>query len=240
MADEKHFRKTRYNRDGWWKKQEDGQPIPDYVASCGRGFRTRLWAAHHILPETSIRHSAENVEDPKYLTNVQWITPWNINNSENMIGLPHVWAYQFLYAGTSTFTSIAGKYPNWTRYLNNEYTKKLRDAWQRAIKSASPEPYPIHIPTSWGHAVYNDKVKTDIEKHVWDKLNAKKKQHDVDAEKVAAAMVAREKFWYGKLEARKAPSPPSKELWDKVITSRDKAALKPFTMHDVASHPLFG
>ncbi|HYO73768.1 MAG TPA: hypothetical protein VEU33_47655, partial [Archangium sp.] len=75
------------------KRESQLEKEPGYRNNCTTGTLTGLWEAHHILTLDSMRkRTADYPNSPpdlaKYLANCLRVTPWNINNSDNLSGLP--------------------------------------------------------------------------------------------------------------------------------------------------------
>ena len=96
----KHFRPRNENRAGYFTKEGDN-PTQNYNTICDNkkskgGYLGPKHEAHHILPGHSFVQSLNDINDSDkltYIENVKWVTPWNINNENNLMGLPDVLAY---------------------------------------------------------------------------------------------------------------------------------------------------
>ena len=58
-----------------------------YRANCTAGFCKGFWEAHHI----TCNHAVEGrviEKNKEYVEDCLWITDWNLNDSDNLIGLP--------------------------------------------------------------------------------------------------------------------------------------------------------
>jgi hypothetical protein len=83
----KHIAKTR-------QRKVVTERVSGYPARCTTGFRREgYWQAHHIVCVSSV--GKRRVDYPKeppeladYLEACLWVTPWDINDGKNLIGLP--------------------------------------------------------------------------------------------------------------------------------------------------------
>jgi hypothetical protein len=242
-----HIDKRKADRNGYFLKDEEGMPEKDYTKTCTRGFKGGGYNAHHILPQTAIKRSVNELKPRsrrRYITDVQYITKWNINNESNMIGLPHFRSYLFYYQYQDGELDEAnpklkkdGEIAKVKRYINtfNKWAKETRKGWLEAFAGQNPETYPIHLPVSWGHTDYNVEVKTKIQVQIWENLDEKQKAHDLDAQTVATELKTLSKHYYGKLRNRKDAI---RENWDKRYDRKNKDWYKPFTMVDITESPL--
>lgn len=244
-----HLDRKKVKRQGWFQKKEKGMPDPNYRATCTSGFLGARWDAHHLLPQTSIEKAVGQFKDPKrkYLSDVQYITNWVINNGGNMLGMPQFASFLFYYqakegllAAQNPKLGTAGEGAKVKAYANtfNSVAKAARQKWLKDLPKQSPEGYPIHRPVNWGHTDYNDQVQADLKTKVWDPLDEKKKKHDVDAASVAGQLGGMSTSYRAKLKARGATTTHAR--WKKRYDKNDNAWFKPFTMTDVADNPLFG
>ncbi|HSP78555.1 MAG TPA: hypothetical protein VLQ93_08510, partial [Myxococcaceae bacterium] len=87
MSLAKHIQKTR-------KQESTLVPVRSYPKNCTSGFkREGYWQAHHILCLVSIGKRKDDYpptppELADYLEACLWVTPWDINAGDNLIGLP--------------------------------------------------------------------------------------------------------------------------------------------------------
>ena len=238
-----HLDKRTVKREGWFQKQKDAnKPKPNYIKECKaakKGYLGPRMEVHHILPQTSIEESVlECGKDIQYVTDVQYITPWNINSAVNLIGLPHYHAYDLYYQGRARLAAQvqSDKIKDLVSWFNS-FASASRSKWLRAVFNVSPEGYPIHNPVNWGHTVYNSKVKTDLTRQVWHQINDKKKKHEFDAKTVEGALNDLADVYKGKLEKRGAKA--SQKKWDQRVDRNNDDWHAPFTMADVPN-PIFG
>lgn len=238
-----HLDRRKVARKGWFEKtKDDGKPAhKNYKTSCKngkRGFLGPRHEAHHIIPQTAIEESiADSKKDQRYIADVQWITDWNINRPQNMIGLPTYHSYDQYYQGRARLVGPSGsdKAKELVDWFNSAFSLATRQRWLKAFVGGSPENYPIHNPVNWGHTAYNAKVKDDLKQLVWGPLNDKKKQHQLDAKTVEGELGNLETDWHDHLTGRGATN---QTLWDRRLDPTDNGWHKPFTMWDVPN-PLF-
>jgi len=234
-------------RKGWFEKGDKNinKPIPNYVSSCKKGKRGYLgprFEAHHIIPQTTIEESIrdsskDSTEKREYIRAVQYITEWNINHHDNMIGLPHYHAYDLYYQGRDKLSIEIGeeqekKLVAWF----NKFKDKSRKKWLSQINKISPEGYPIHNPVDWGHVQYNEEIKQGIKENIWDQINEQQKKHELDAKNVAGELNDYAKSICDYLKRRGADT--NKEKWDSRKNRNDNDWYIPFTMTDVPN-PIF-
>lgn len=241
MAKSKHIDRRKFKRKGWFAK-EGNKPIPKYRKECksaGNGYLGPRHEVHHVLPQTCIEQSVlESGKDLQYISEVQYITDWNINKSINLIGLPHYHSYDLYYQANERLTLQVGTERerdliSWF----NKFAKKSRKKWLSEVIRSPPEPYPIHNPVNWGHTQYNSEVIQEIKEHVWDGINDKKKEHEFDAKTVADVLNDLAKMNYDYLVKR--GSGVSQTKWNKRTNKKDDSWYEPFTMADV-NNPIFG
>jgi hypothetical protein len=246
-----HLDKRKIKRLGWFQKGKDAKPAhKNYRKSCegcGKGFHGPRGEAHHIVPQTSIEESKETYikgktppkEVARYVNDVQYITDWNINKPDNMMGLPTFHSYELFFQykdrldPNATGSSAGKKLIKWF----NKYSSKTRKKWLAEIAAgASPENNVIHNPVCWGHAIYNVKVKNYLLSQVWSKLDIAKAKHSVDAQKIQAAFNTASTTWHGALKGRGVGA--TRAAWSK--RKKGTKWYKPFTMADVNEDPLYG
>jgi hypothetical protein len=165
-----------------------------YRKNCKKGYQGGFNNAHHVVPCTSLSGSLmEYLEGkaPEYRLALAIFTVWNVNEEPNLVGLPEHRAYQIAFAAMDRRGIDAGK-PIW--YV------KLKSVWSSvAWRSKLTPKYPIHIPTSWGHVDYNEKVQTSLDE-VWTKLKVQHENHqpisapDLGSEIQTISNVYREKL----------------------------------------------
>jgi hypothetical protein len=237
-------------RQGWFQKaKDDGKPQhKSYRTSCkqgNRGYLGPLHEAHHILPQTSIEESvtasAKGALDRKrFLEDVQWLTPWNINQPDNMVGLPHYHAYDLYYQQKARLESKQGdaeKSLELVEWFNHAYKQDWAERWLKRFEfTGKPEGWPIHNPVSWGHTEYNERVKRELEREVWNPLEAGKANHQEHGANVRARLVRFSNDYFELLKARGAKA--TREKWDERHDPDNDDWHEPFTMADVPN-PLF-
>lgn len=235
-----HLDKRTVERKGWFQKVAN-DPRPDYHKECevgGRGYLGPRHEAHHILPQDSIEKSIqESGKDERYIRDVQYITDWNINHPENLIGLPHYHSYDLYYQGQTRLSAQVGeeqerKLIAWF----NKFELESRRRWLEELTGQPPK-LPIHNPINWGHLEYTAEVKQEIKKNVWDKINDKKKKHELDAKTIAKQLNSLAEMNYEYLVNR--GKGVSEEKWNRRSDPNDNGWYKPFTMADVYN-PIFG
>jgi hypothetical protein len=240
-----HFKKTAGNRQGYFMKGKPN-PTPGYKSlwdnnPSKKGFKGARTQVHHAVPQVSIDDATSQIKDrPKlnYIKNVKWVTPWNINNDSNLIGLPTIWSYMIAAENvkrlSQTENGIA-KLNALARTFNNLSNDVRSEAFRLWESGYSPGGYPIHNPTSWGHTEYNKLVATDVKTEVWEPLNEQSKKHQENPEQVDAQMRKLSKRWMGRLQNK---SGATVRKW--LIKNRTGEAkwYKPFLMADVKKSPL--
>lgn len=242
-----HLDRKKVKRQGWFDKEESGMPQRDYRASTSKGFKGTEWDAHHLIPATSLKKSAGEFkgEKKRYIDDVKYITPWVINKSGNMLGMPQFRSYLFYYQNQDAEIDDddpelrAENNAKVKRYVKtfNKYAQALRKKYGD-LRGKNPEGYPIHRPTSWGHTKYDKDVKGDLKTQVWDPLDEAKKEHETDAETVAGQLDAMSAFLKQVLEAQGQDT--SRARWDRRYDPNDTTWYQPFTMADTGKNPLFG
>ena len=238
-----HLDRRTFEQEGWFAKVGN-QPIKDYHKSCntgGRGYLGPRSEAHHIIPQESIDNSvAETPESWRYIGDVMYITPWNINHADNMVGLPTAHSYMQYYQG-KTKLSGAGMQARGKALVAwfNTYSLDTRRDWLEDFGNHNPENHPIHNPTCFGHKVYSAEVQQELLQQVWNELDEAAGDHETDAENVSEALNEVAEMNYDYLIDRGEGATESN--WNKAHSSpTNTAALKPFTMADVSANPIFG
>lgn len=243
-----HFRKTKKNRKGYFEKNEKGMPRRGYARLCkneGRGYVGAKHEAHHILPQDAFQQSLADVQendarmntDKKgYIEDCKHISPYNINNKNNLMGLPHLIAY-IIYFKDEGIGSHSGTIVKALKSFakDKRFTATTRKRYKAEMLRNSPEKHPIHQPVNWGHKEYTEEVAKEIKKYVWDKLNEKQKEHDVDAGKIAENLEGVENDNFDFLIERGRGA--TKNNWAKRHQPNNNTWYIPFTMYD-APNPL--
>lgn len=85
-ADDDHIIKNEKRQSVLWRDS-------NYRSNTSTGCIWGLWQAHHILCNHSVEGRVID-KNPEYVEACLWITPWNLNASHNMIGLPINWQYR--------------------------------------------------------------------------------------------------------------------------------------------------
>lgn len=60
----------------------------NYRGSTSKGFLTGDWRSHHILCCMAVKSINVDSPDLPYIEDCLWITDWDVNNPDNLIGLP--------------------------------------------------------------------------------------------------------------------------------------------------------
>ncbi len=238
-----HFKKTAANRKGYFKKKTDN-PTPDYKGdweknTSRKGFRGGRTEVHHILPWEAIDWSIQKVPAAKlkYVEDVQWITDWNINADANVMGLPTVHSYQI--AAETALKALQKLSPT-----QNEALKRYAatfNKWPAALRQryfttgGLPDTYAIHNPRSWGHPEFSKLVSDEIYTRVWQPLDEKKKDHDVDAATVAQELNDMSGERMGTLTGRAGAT---RQAWIIQNTQGNAKWYEPFVMAPVKKAPL--
>ena len=242
----KHFKKTAANRAGWFQKGKPN-PKPNYeknwenMTPSPRGFEGGRSQVHHGVPQVSIDNATSQITDSdksKYIKNVKWVTPWNINDDPNLIGLPTIWSYMQAAEDVSRLSQTANgiaKLNALAKTLNN-LSKSVRDqalaAWHAGH---TPAGFPIHNPVSWGHTEYNKLVATDVKNEVFDPLKEKLKKHQENPETVEAVMNRLSRRWMKRLQNKQGATVAK---WMIGNRSGSVAWYTPFLMAPVKKSPL--
>lgn len=146
MAGANHFQRTR-------EKLSVLKRDSKYRQTCKDGYRCRCkqpkcghWEAHHI----ACNHAVEGREIKKnkaYVENCLWITDWDLNAKDNLVGLP----------------------------LKAQY---IRSSGRSPVNLCA---HNVDHNTDNG---YTDECKLWLKDNVWDTLNDKQKEHDVNADDI--------------------------------------------------------
>ena len=240
MDDEQHRTASLGERKGFFEKANT--QIPDYRKVCedaGRGFLGPYNNAHHILPATTFKRSIEGIKDADkkdYIKNCQHVTPWNINNKNNLMGLPHVRAF-ILYAQDDA--NLKGAEPEYIQRRVKSFTQGKRkvslvnrESDLAKLRVTKPDGHSVHLPVSWGHTHYNHAVIVDLDE-VWDLLAEKREEHKLSYENIASHLVGLENKYYGILVTRGARA--NLQNWSKRNSSTSKRWYDCFTMNAKAS-----
>ncbi|WP_437806607.1 hypothetical protein [Sorangium sp. So ce1078] len=188
MAENEHFTKTAENHASVLEKGGN------YASACNTGYINRRpyedkrhrSEVHHIVCEHSIklRFNAYKHEPTRdYIEDCLWITDWDINNVNNLIGLPTNQRFRVDWASTSDTS-------RWT-----------------------PIDLPSHQVDHNTSDGYTHEVSLWLQKNVWDTLNAAKKQHAVDAAKIKRQLEKGEKHFREELQERGTREPGKLVAW---------------------------
>lgn len=185
-----HFRKTAKNHASVLERKGN------YQATCkakatNAGFNSsqeRRSEVHHVVCEHSIelrfQYYPDDKEAVKYIENCLWITPWDINNADNLIGLPRNRRFRVDWAGTSDETQ-------WT-----------------------PVEHPSHQVDHNTATGYTKEVSKYLRKNIWTKLQAKKNEpHEVGVELIKEQLQAASTWYLGQLDIRGKRPPGKVEGW---------------------------
>lgn len=240
-----HLDKRKFKQKGFFIKEGDEKnPKGKYRDECksgGRGFQGYWSEAHHVLPAEAIENAAlessdDDADKLRYIRDVQYITDWNINDPTNLVGLPNIISYDLYYQNKIRpkipYDSVKKLYQHFMRF-----SQKARRSAVSSLQTSSPEGWPIHNPSNWGHSAYTAEVIQEIKVNVWDPISSNKKKHKVDAKTVKGEIKTWAEENYNWLENR---GTGSAVLWEKRLDSGDKTDwYTPYTMYDV-DNPIFG
>jgi len=133
---------------------------------------------HHILVCYLFKHARilealnSDAQKAEYCNDCLWVTEWDINGKENLIGLP-VW---------STYTIL---------YKN-----------QAAQPPNSPTNLPCHTRGHGGKKGYSIDVRIWLKTNIWDGLSVKQEPHPKDLETILEQLKEGEEAWRDELEDR--------------------------------------
>jgi hypothetical protein len=247
MAEPKHLDRTREPQLGWFKKVKDGKPkYKHYRSSCKSGYLGPRHEAHHLVPDDMIDESvveAGKTVGLQYIVDVMWVTDWNINNPDNMIGLPSYHSYDLYYqrkVDLEWASTDAERTRKWVNWFNKSFASATRDRWLKAFQGGAfnPEGLPIHNPSQWGHLEYDEQVKDDLVQNVWLTLDSVRAEHKVDAQNVATQLKKLEVKWREHLVKRGKRT--DEDRWKRRhVDDPDDDWYVPFTMAG-DRNPIFG
>ena len=131
-------------------------------AEGGGGWAT--WQSHHIVCLSAVTdRPAKDTKTKPLLEDSLYITPWNINEADNMIGLPQKHRYKKAY--------------------DTDIPKTLKGAARAAaVAKAQPQNLPAHNIDHNTDDGYTDDVVKHLKNEVWNKFDSKAKDHLKDAE----------------------------------------------------------
>jgi hypothetical protein len=124
-----HIIKTEERKSTLWRNSS-------YRANTGTGFTTGvLWQAHHILCHHSVDAREFPPADVAFAEACLWITPWDLNDGHNMIGLPLNWQYRTtdgtvpsnLPSHQVDHNTKGGYTPECTDWLKNNVWNNIKD-----------------------------------------------------------------------------------------------------------------
>lgn len=252
----KHASKDLGDRKGWFEKNMSSNPVGmSYRENCkGIEYNGSRWEAHHIIPQTSIYKSIHGVgsasgrrrvsslesEKRAFLEQVKWITDWNIDETYNLTGMPHLNSFMMYFQGDQFIQDLVledeGEASNYlkTRYKSfNNKKKSRRENWRNQFGD-SPEGYCIHNYVSWGHTDYNRNVANSL-RALWKEVQYKKEahaahpeEHGVDPAKLAKDLKARGDAFKKILETRGKKA--TEENWHKRLDKDEKQWYNNFMM----------
>lgn len=258
--EDKHLADTVKPRKGFYRKQGDGQTkdyAKEWESSGKRGYGELLYQVHHVIPEDSIYNKAlytiGDEAQRKYIKTCLLRSEWNINDYDNLIGLPDLYSFLIYFdrkrAGkanekvdnTSDKGGKDGGYIMRKIKALNDRTKsksfidvpgllgKAGDA------STSPEKYPVHLPVSWGHTKYNYTVADDVKSDVMNAVD-EGKDHAVEFVDVASTLNAIRDDYRQKLidDATEATF----DTWEKRHSGVEESEWRPPFLMDEASSTL--
>ncbi|WP_437979826.1 hypothetical protein [Sorangium sp. So ce117] len=212
-GESEHFTKSDENHASNLDKKKS-----DYASACNTGYINRRpykdkrhrFEVHHILCEHSIEtRFGYYKDDPTrdYIEDCIWITDWDINNANNLIGLPRNRRFRVDWASTSDTS-------RWT-----------------------PLDVPSHQVDHNTSDGYTKEVSKWLQKNLWDTLSAAKKQHAVDAAKIKRQFVKGEKHFREELEERGTREPGKLVAWpNRFKEEYEKTWYHPFSMGKKPRH----
>jgi hypothetical protein len=133
-----------------------GRAAPNYAQGRGGAYS---WQSHHLVCICAV--GTRTGKDDKTVVRMEqslYITPWNINQSPNMIGLPMYRKYVTLYS-----------------QIDKIKIKKNRDAALEGV--AAPKNLPAHDIDHNTDGGYTNEVITHLKTNVWNKFNDQVKDH---------------------------------------------------------------
>lgn len=262
MAEDQHLADTVKPREGFYRKEGDGQ-TKDYksewaghsaTAWSGGGYGKLLYQIHHIVPEDSIYNKAvdkmSNEEERKTVKTCMLRSKWNINEDANLVGLPDLYAFLIYFdrkkgnekkdavtnSGEGTYIRNKISRLNQRSKKADDYIKLESLFGELGDAGASPEKYPVHLPVSWGHTKYNYAVADDVTKKVINKVKKAAKEHKLDVTTVAPQFNQLSTKWKNYLKGRAGSA--TYETWKTrydTPPAAESAWRTPFTMHDASS-----
>lgn len=232
----KHFTATAANKQGVFEKSKQYRKI---CKGCGHGYHDGMWQAHHVLPgvtlqKATIENQVKNTEKADYIENCKWITKWDLNATDNMMGLPTIWDYILAERIKNAAGSGAEAIP----------TSKYRSAMIKVLvkklasKFAAPENLPAHNPVSWGHVDFNDEVTQYLTTNIWNHLNEKKKEHKVNPEDIQGALNDASDYFMDELKDRGKRGDGTAKEWPRRFNAGNKTWYHPFSMAAKPKNPL--
>ncbi len=136
-----HFQRSNQRESVLWRNST-------YRDDTKKGYKCRAcahdscahWESHHIACNHAVEGRDVSI-NRAYVENCLWVTPWDLNNEDNLIGLP----------------------------LKSQY-------------SVSGGRSPVNLPAhNIDHDMYTDDCKKWLKDQVWDTLNDKKVDHEINA-----------------------------------------------------------
>lgn len=236
----KHQSKDLGDRKGWFEKNMDGNPVgKNYRDNCeGLGYNGPRWEAHHIVPKESIKQSIEGsparpgsptqgvtaIEIEGYadfFEDLKWVTPWNLDDQDNLVGMPHLNSFMMYFDRASIAldpedpkleiraAEIVGAYMSQRIGSFNRKDRGTRKMWKGLLdKEGSPEGSCIHQYVNWGHTEYNRVVAKWLHQ-MWNLVLEERDGHiespealGVDPAQIAQALKNTSQWFRRELETR--------------------------------------
>jgi hypothetical protein len=166
-----------------------------------------------------------------------YVTPYHINRQSNMLGLPTFSMYDLHYQRQHTLdesqhsSGVARGYAATFNGYKEEWRKRWLQRISSGLQNMSPEGLAIHHPVSFGHAVYNQQVASDLKRKIWDLLAEEKDEHKINEKTFASiqgALTSLETKYRGKLKNRKT----SFQQWNKRNDPGETDWHTPYVMAD--------
>ncbi|WHZ21856.1 MAG: hypothetical protein OJF47_000968 [Nitrospira sp.] len=228
-----HFTAT-VAKQGVFEKSKDYRKI---CKGCRHGYHDGMWQAHHVLPGVTLQGATiakqVNEEKAKYIENCKWITKWDLNAKDNMMGLPTIWDY--ILAEKIKNTGSGGEVISTSKYRSariNVLVKRLTS------KFSGPKNHPAHNPVSWGHVDFNCEVTDFLKTEIWDHLNEKKEEHKINPESIKGQLDDAAKHFMSTLEARGQRGEGTEKEWPRRFDAGNDTWYHPFSMAADPENPL--
>ncbi|WP_437707693.1 hypothetical protein WMF45_28050 [Sorangium sp. So ce448] len=219
MAARDHFTRTPENKAS---ELEKNTTYAKTAQNANKGYNnTDKFAddrprseVHHIVCEISVTLRFEDYKDNglddatvQYIEDCLWITKWDINNVDNLVGMPRNRRFRADWASTTDETK-------WT-----------------------PLQWPSHQVDHLTTDGYTDEVQAWLYKNVWSTVRDKRKKHETSAEAILKALKQGETHFHGQLTTRGTRPPGKKDGWkNRHEESYAKKWYKPFSMGKKPRH----